>query len=197
MSKTVETTVLRIDGSARVQGSITRKLADQVIDQIAPAKVITRDLAKGLPLITEAWVNANFTPADQRTDAQRAELATSDKLIAELNAADTVVIGLPIYNFSVPAAMKAWIDQVARAGVTFKYSAEGPVGLLEGKRAIVLVASGGTKSGSDIDYATDYMRHVLGFIGIKDVEVIAADQMAMNPEETLKSAEDAVAALAA
>ncbi|WP_147125997.1 FMN-dependent NADH-azoreductase [Shimia ponticola] len=190
-------TVLRIDSSARLQGSITRKLADQIISQLAPAKTITRDLAHGVPLISEAWVNANFTPADQRTDAQKAELAVSDEMVAELKEADTLVIGVPIYNFSVPAALKAWIDQIARAGITFKYSETGPKGLLEGKRAIVVVASGGTKSGSDIDFATDYIRHVMGFIGIEDVDVIAADQMALDPEATLAGAETAVRQLAA
>lgn len=190
-------TVLKIDSSARLQGSITRKLADQVVAQLAPTETIVRDLSKGVPLISEAWVNANFTPADQRTTAQHAELSTSDTMVAELQAADIVVLGVPIYNFSVPAAMKAWVDQIARAGVTFKYTDTGPKGLLSGKRAILVIASGGTKSGSDIDFATDYMRHVLSFVGITEVEVIAADQMAMNPEETLADAETAVKQLAA
>jgi len=190
-------TVLRIDSSARLQGSITRKLADQIVAQLSPTKTITRDLSHGVPLISEAWVNANFTPADQRTEAQRAELATSDAMVAELQEADIVLLGVPIYNFSVPAAMKAWIDQIARAGITFKYGENGPQGLLSGKRAIVVIASGGTKSGSDIDFATDYVRHVMGFIGIHDVELIAADQMATNPDETLADAETAVRTLAA
>ncbi|MEM1302631.1 MAG: NAD(P)H-dependent oxidoreductase, partial [Pseudomonadota bacterium] len=164
-------TVLRIDSSARLQGSITRKLTNQIVTQLAPSKTLTRDLSKGVPLISEAWVNANFTPADQRTDAQRAELATSDAMVAEVAEADILVLGVPIYNFSVPAAMKAWIDQIARAGITFQYTENGPKGLLTNKRAIVVIASGGTKSGSDIDFATDYIRHVMGFIGIDDVQV--------------------------
>ena len=88
-----------------------------------------------------------------------------------------LVIGLPIYNFSVPAAMKAWIDQIARVGVTFNYSENGPVGLMKKKRAIILLASGGTKVGSDIDFASEYMKHILGFIGITDVTIIAADAL--------------------
>jgi FMN-dependent NADH-azoreductase len=115
--------------------------------------------------------------------------------VAELQAADTVLIGLPIYNFGVPAALKAWIDLVARAGVTFRYSAEGPVGLLEGKRAIISVASGGTEAFSEIDYATTHLKHVLGFIGITDVEVIRADRTAIDMEGTLRAAQDAVDAL--
>jgi hypothetical protein len=108
--------------------------------------------------------------------------------VAELKAADTLVIGLPIYNFGVPAALKAWVDQVARAGVTFKYSEYGPKGLLEGKRAIVAVASGGTEAGSDIDFATGYIRHVLGFIGITDVEFVTADRLMLDADGTMAKA---------
>ena len=183
------THVLRIDASARRTGSISRDLADKIIDRIAPgATVTTRDLADGVPLIDEAWVGANFTPEADRSDAQREKLALSDTLVAELKAADTLVIGLPIYNFGVPAALKAWVDQVARAGVTFQYSEYGPKGLLESKRAIVAVASGGTEAGSDIDFATGYIRHVLGFIGITDVEFVAADRLMLDADGTMARA---------
>jgi len=128
-------------------------------------------------LITEDWIGANFTPADQRSDEQRQILALSDSLVDEIARADTLVIGLPIYNFSVPASFKAWIDLVARVGLTFAYTETGPKGLLTGKRAIIAVASGGTTVGSDADFATGYVRHVLGFIGITDVTLIAADAM--------------------
>ncbi|MEQ8367502.1 MAG: NAD(P)H-dependent oxidoreductase, partial [Roseicyclus sp.] len=138
---------------------------------------------------------ANFTPADARSDDQKAKLALSDDLVAELKAADTIVIGLPIYNFGVPAALKAWVDQVARAGVTFQYSEYGPKGLLDGKRAIVVVASGGTEAGSDIDFATGYIRHVLAFIGITEVDFVAADRMMIDADATLKSANAQVEAL--
>lgn len=118
-------------------------------------------------------------------------------MVKELQQADTVVIGLPIYNFSVPAAFKAWIGLVARAGLTFSYTENGPKGLLEGKRAILAIASGGTAVGSEIDFATGYARHVLGFIGIHDVDVVAADRMALDPEAALSNAQKAVAELAA
>ena len=111
--------------------------------------------------------------------------------------ADTIVIGTPIYNFSVPSTLKAWIDLVARVGVTFNYTETGPVGLLEGKRAIIAVASGGTQAGSDIDFATTYLRHVLGFIGITDVELVAADQLSMDEEGSMQRAKSAIEALAA
>ncbi|TMV03748.1 FMN-dependent NADH-azoreductase [Ruegeria sediminis] len=190
-------TILHIDASARRTASTTRELSGQIVRHLGADRVIRRDLASPLPLLTEDWINANFTPADQRDAVQRDLLALSDKLVDELRDADTIVIGLPIYNFSVPAAFKAWIDLVARAGVTFAYSENGPKGLLEGKRAILAIASGGTAVDSEIDFATGYARHVLGFIGIHDVEVIAADRMALDPEAALKNARDAVTQLAA
>lgn len=190
-------TVLRIDASIRRNGSISRELTDKLLAQLAPARTITRDLAEGMPLIDEAWIGANFTPADQRSEAQAETLALSDRLVAELQEADTVVIGLPIYNFSVPAALKAWIDLVARAGVTFRYTEAGPQGLLEGKRAILVVASGGTEAGSEIDFASTYIRHVLGFIGITDVTLVTADRLMVDAEASMKTARAQMAAIAA
>ena len=190
------TAILRIDTSARSSGSVSRDLTDRVIARFPEATVTTRDLAPGLPLIDETWVGANFTPAADRTPDQRAGLALSDELIAEVEAADTLVIGLPIYNFGVPATLKAWVDQVARAGVTFRYTENGPEGLLQGKRAIVIVASGGTEAGSEIDFATGYIRHVLGFVGITEVEFVTADRLALDPESTLQSARNQIDALA-
>jgi FMN-dependent NADH-azoreductase len=188
--------ILRIDASARREGSVSRDLADRIVARFPGATVIARDLAPGLPLIDETWVGANFTPAAERSPEQHAVLALSDKLIAELQAADTLVIGLPIYNFGVPATLKAWVDQVARAGVTFRYTETGPQGLLTGKRAIVAVASGGTEAGSEIDFATGYIRHVLGFIGITDVAFVTADRLMLDAEGTLRSAHDQIEALA-
>lgn len=108
-----------------------------------------------------------------------------------------MVIGVPMYNFSIPAALKAWIDQVARAGVTFSYTENGPVGLLNGKRAILALATGGTKLDSEIDFATDYMKHVLGFLGIHDVEVVSADQQMVDAEEAQSKADKSIQSLAA
>ena len=190
-------TILHIDSSARRVNSTTRDLSDRVVKQLGADRIIRRDLATPLPLLTEDWIAANFTPAEQRDDLQRDRLTLSDELVSELQDADTIVIGLPIYNFSVPAAFKAWIDLVARAGLTFSYTENGPKGLLEGKRAILAIASGGVPVGSEADFATNYARHVLGFIGIHDVDVIAADQMAVNPDAALENARKAVAELAA
>lgn len=189
-------TVLQIDSSARLSGSTSRTLTAQIAEKLA-GKIIRRDLTQAIPQIDETWVNANFTPADQRTDAQKQALALSDGLIAEIHAADTLVIGVPIYNFGVPTALKAWVDQVARAGVTFKYTENGPQGLLEGKNAIIVVASGGTAAESDIDFATGYMRHIMGFIGITDVTVVAADRMMVDADAALAKASEQVEALAA
>jgi len=175
------TNILRIDASARYQGSTTRALAEKLVERLLAesygAKVVHRDLAATPPaLLDESWVFANFTDEAERSDDQKTSLAGSDTLIAELEAADTIVIGVPVYNFAIPAALKAWVDQIARARKTFRYTEAGPEGLLKGKRAFLVVASGGVPVGSDYDFATGYLRHVLGFVGITDVTIIAADQ---------------------
>lgn len=194
---TTTQTILRVDGSARTEGSVSRALTDRIIARFDTADVTVRDLATPLPQIDEGWVGANFTAAEQRTPAQAQTLALSDELVQELRAADVVVLGVPVYNFSVPAALKAWIDLIARAGETFAYTEAGPQGLLTGKRAIVALASGGTEIGSDIDFAGRYVRHMLNFIGISDVEFISADQLAIDAEGAMQKAHDAVDRIAA
>ncbi|RKR03635.1 FMN-dependent NADH-azoreductase [Maricaulis maris] len=194
--------ILRVDASMRHDGSVTRQLTETLVDRLSSGdtavRITRRDLADNPPAyIDEAWIGANFTDADARSDAQKAVLARSDALVAELQAADTLVIATPVYNFGIPAALKAWIDLIARARVTFKYTETGPVGLLTGKRAILVVASGGTRVGSEIDFATNYMKHVLGFIGIHDVEIIAADQLGQGADEKLAAAGEAIERLAA
>lgn len=180
-------TILHIDASARKTNSVTRELTSALVSRLTEkdpdATVLTRDVSTGLPFLDEEWVGANFTDPSERNAEQQAKLSLSDTLVDELKSADTIVIGTPIYNFSVPAALKAWIDQIARARETFRYTENGPVGLLEGKKAYVLVASGGTKVGSEIDFAVTYLKHVLGFVGIKDVTIIAADQLMADPSK--------------
>jgi FMN-dependent NADH-azoreductase len=177
--------VLRVDSSARRDGSVTRRIADALIEGLGaggrPVEITVRDLAASAPSLVNAdWVAANFTPADERGAGQRAVLAESDALVAELVAADVIVIGVPIYNFGVPAALKAWVDMVARARLTFRYTENGPEGLLHGKHAYLVAASGGVPVGSEIDFATGYLRHLLGFLGIDEVETIAADGGAVD-----------------
>ena len=189
------TTILRLDTSARHTGSVSRQLTDRIVARFGDAKIVTRDLAQPLPLLDENWVHANFTPAADRTDAQRETLALSDTLVAELKEADVLVIGLPIYNFGAPAAFKAWVDLVARAGLTFQYSEAGPEGLLSGKRAIVAYASGGVPMGSPVDFASGHVRQVLAFLGITDVDFIAAEGLNAGAENAVETAEAAIDAL--
>ena len=189
--------ILRIDSSAKASGSTTQALLDRIEEKVGRATT-RRDLgAKAVPQIDGTWVSANFTEAQARDDAQKSALSLSDELVSELQDSDLILIALPIYNFTVPGALKAWIDLVCRAGVTFKYTETGPVGLLEGKRAIVAVASGGTPVGSEIDFATGYMRHILGFIGITDVSFVSADQQGSKGETAVNEAQQEIDALAA
>ena len=108
-----------------------------------------------------------------------------------------LVIGVPVYNFGIPTNLKAWVDMICRAGITFRYTEAGPEGLVTGKRAILVAATGGTPVGSEIDFATNYMRHILGFIGITDVQVVAADRLSVDAEGSIAAAKEQVAALAA
>lgn len=177
--------ILRIDASARKTGSVTRSLADEALDQLASlnaVNIVKRDVAAGLPFVDEEWVTANFTASEARTEAHKAKLAVSDALVEELKGADTLVISSPIYNFGIPASLKAWVDMICRVGMTFQYTENGPVGLLEGKRAIILMASGGTQVGSPIDFATPYLTQTLAFIGITEVTIIAADALGRDAE---------------
>ena len=190
--------ILRIDGSMRRTASISRQLTDEVIDNLTAsatgATVQTRDLADPLPHVTEDWINANFTDPDERTTEQLETLALSDSLVEELEAADAIVIGLPIYNFGVPAAVKAWIDLIARAKRTFRYTENGPEGLLTGKTAHIVVASGGTAMGAEIDFATDYLKFALAFVGVTDVNVVDASAHMKGLDNALARARQSIAA---
>ena len=190
--------ILRIDASMRKNGSYSRTLSDRLIAQLkeqSHSTVKVRDLADGIPYINEAWIEANFTDIAGRTAEQRSVLSHSDALISELKSADTLVIGLPIYNFNVPGAFKAWIDQVARAKVTFRYGDNGPEGLLNNKKAYVIISSGGTQLGSEIDFVSDYVHHILGFIGIKDVTIINSSAIGRNEAQVIANAHLAIDAI--
>jgi FMN-dependent NADH-azoreductase len=191
------TRILRIDASARHEGSVSRGLADRILARL-DGDVTHRDLGgTAVPQVDGTWVGATFTPEADRTPEQREALSLSDTLVAELQDADVIVIATPIYNFGVPGALKAWADLVARVGVTFRYTENGPEGLLEGKRAIVAMASGGTQVGSEIDWASPWLRYFLGFIGIDDVEIVAADQQMMRGEAAVEAAHVRIETLAA
>lgn len=183
--------ILHITASIRSdEESISRKLGSQLLKRLTAdgGTVTTRDLAANdLPYVSAERFAANLTPKAERTDEQAELAAIADTLIAELQAADTIVIASPIYNFGVPATVKAWADLVARAGTTFKYTETGPVGQLESKKAYIAVASGGTTVGSEVDFMSSWLTHFLGFLGIDDVEVVAADGL-MGPEADAKIA---------
>lgn len=188
-------TILHIDSSALSDASSTRKMTRAIIEQLGDGDVITRDVAKGLPFVTEEWIWANFTDNAHQSNTQKEVLALSDSLIDELERADVIVIGSPVYNFAVPAALKAWIDLVARARKTFRYTEHGPEGLLTGKKAYIAIASGGTPIGSEMDFASGYLTHILGFLGIHDVTLVSAGQQMAKGDAPLTEAMDAIARL--
>ncbi len=183
--------ILHIDASARRDDSVTRKLSGQLVARLAKngSQVTYRDLGEGLPFVDETKIAAYFTAADERTDEQREAIALSDTIVSELKRNDVLVIGVPIYNFSMPASFKAWADLAARVGETFRYTQNGAEGLLENKKAYVVIASGGTRVDSSIDFLTPWLRHYLGFIGIKDVTVISADALNQDFDAGLAQAE--------
>ena len=184
--------VLRIDSSARREDSVSRRLGDAVMERLAdrhpdmqPSAV---DLGVGMPHIDGDWVAANFTPAEQRSRTQRSQLQRSDEAVQALTRADAVVLTAPVYNFSVPSVLKAWIDHVCRAGMTFRYTSDGPQGLLADRPVYLAMASGGVPFGSDVDFASTYLRQVFRFIGIEDVRLITAAGVAADADAAVDSA---------
>jgi FMN-dependent NADH-azoreductase len=198
------TTILQINSAARVQGSQSTMLANEATARLVSlhpgATVVVRDLlADKLPHMDEALIGAYFTPQDDRSIEQQSLIARSDALIAELQAADIVVIGVPMYNFAISSYLKSYFDWIARAGVTFRYTPEGPIGLVTGKKVFVVAARGGKYSGTPADSQTPYLQTFLGFLGMTDVTFIYAEGFAMGPElaaAALTNARDAIAALA-
>lgn len=193
--------VLVIESSARQQGSVSRELTQQFIANWKAAnpadQIQVRDVAANpLPHLDLALLGGWMTPAEQQSDAEKAALARSNELTEELLAADVLVLAAPMYNFAIPSTLKAWLDHVLRAGVTFKYTETGPQGLLTGKRAIVLTARGGIYAGSALDHQEPYLRQALAFIGIHDVQFIHAEGMNMGGEFVEKGLAQAKAKLA-
>ena len=179
------TQILRIDASGRKLGSLSREIADNLIVRLekkhSPATVITRDLIDSqLPFVNGEIINAFFTPAAERTKAQKQRLEISHTLIEELNSANIVVLAVPIYNFSIPAVLKAWIDLVCRPGVTFKFTENGPVGLIENCQTYIIATSGGTEVGSNIDFMSEYLEYILSYMGIENSKIIRADGKTNN-----------------
>lgn len=196
--------ILQVNSSARQNGHSTR-LANELVQSLAAAdagaRVTVRDLTtQPHPALDEATLGALFTPVDQRTPEQADRVALDDALIAEVQAADVLVLGVPMYNFGVSSQLKNWIDAIARAKVTFQYTANGPEGLLKNKKAYVVLARGGLYRDQPHDTQVPYLRNVLGFLGITDVEFIYAEGIAMGPEAeaaALASAREQIAGLLA
>ncbi len=184
--------ILRLDASANPKSSGSRKLGDYLLRQIAftdqRIEIKERDLNRDAQFIDANWIEANFSAADDRSEAHNQRLAQSDKLIAELEWADHIVLTTPMYNFAIPATLKAWIDQVCRAGVTFRYGADGPVGLLTGKRVDIVITTGGAPLGSPVDFVSSYLRQVFTFIGINEIEITGADGMNQDAKQSFARA---------
>jgi FMN-dependent NADH-azoreductase len=189
--------ILLINSSGRFEGSKTRQLSQLVVQQLQAKNnhpnVVSRELANGLPFINEEWIGATFTPVENRSAEQNNVLKFSDELVKELQNAATIVIASPIYNFAIPAVLKAWIDLTARAQLTFKYTDNGPVGLIENKKVYIAIASGGVPIGSAMDFASPYLKQALGFIGLTDVTIIDASEFNLSGNKEKSSAEQQIA----
>ena len=197
--------ILQVNSSARTTstsattadaGSLSGRLAAEVVERLkarhADAAVTVRDLAREpQPVLDEAALQALFTPAEQRSPAAAARVAQDDALIAEIQAADVVVIASPMFNFGVTAQLKNWIDAIARVRVTFAYTANGPVGLLTDKKVYIVATRGGIHRDLPSDTQVPYLRQVLGFLGMTDVEVIYAEAQGMGPEASARGIAEA------
>lgn len=184
-------TILAIYSAITGENSVSNQLVRNWIQQ-QTAEVTERDLSiSAIPHLDGATVGAFFTPAEQRTEEQASLLAVSDTLIEELKAADTLVISAPMYNFNVPSALKAWFDQIARSGVTFRYTDQGPQGLLTGKKAIIVTTRGGIYRDSGHDFQVPYIKQFLGFIGIDNVDIVYAEGVSMGPDAKTTAMNDA------
>ncbi len=191
--------ILFVQSSSSGSQSQSYQFASHIVDDLKrrhPGATVTlRDVAANpLPHIDEAFVTGRVLPAEKRSPAQAQSLVLSDALIAELEAADAIVLAVPMYNFGIPSSLKAWIDHIARPGRTFSYSAKGPEGLLKGKKAVVVVARGGVYSEGPMqkfDFQESYLRTILGFIGITNVHVVRVEGVGMGEDALRKAAASA------
>lgn len=198
--------ILQINASARGDAGNSTRIANTVVERLRTAHpgatVTVRDLVRNPhPVLDDVALGALFTPPEQRTPEQAARVALDDALIREVQAHDTLVLGVPMYNFGVPVQLKNWIDAIARAGVTFRYTEAGPEGLLGGRRVFLALARGGRYRGTPADSQVPYLKTVLGFLGMTDLHFIYAEGFAMGPEAAAlamdQAASDLDAALAA
>lgn len=190
--------ILKINSSGNTYNSVTRHHVDLIVDKLnaeSAAEVTERDVVNSnIPFIGPDHLAAMFSK-EELTKAQVETLALSNELVDELLENDVLVIGAPMYNFGVPAALKAYFDMIARSGRTFSYSSEGPKGLITGKKAYIVISTGGTPIGSPYDFSKAYLKTFLGFLGIGDIEFIIADEGGMSPEDKNEKAQDKLAEL--
>ena len=187
--------LLFITSSPGGRRSYSHQIARGIVDDLKirepGMRVVVRDVAKDpLPHVTDDFASSRALPPDQRDAVAARTLALSDALVAELQAADVIVIAVPMHNFGIPSALKAWIDHIVRPGQTFSYSKQGPRGLVEGKKVVLVLARGGVYSSGPMqpfDFQEPYLRTVLGFIGMTDVEIVRIEGLAMG-EEAMRSA---------
>jgi len=193
--------ILQITSSLRGEQSESNRVANSIVAKLVAAtpnaNVVTRDLARQPhPQLDEAALGALFTPAESRTAEQSARVALDDALIAQVQAADVVVIGAPMYNFGIPVQLKSWFDAIARAGVTFRYTENGPEGLLKGKKVFVATARGGIYP-TDADPQVPFVRMLLNFLGMTDQTFVYSAAQSMGPEAAAKGQAEADATVAA
>jgi len=192
--------ILEIHSSARREASQSSRLARRIVERLAEgdprADVTLRDLGREPhPVLDEAALGALFTPASQRTPEQAARVALDDALIEQVQAADVVVLGVPMYNFGVPASLKNWIDAISRAGVTFRYTERGPEGLLKGKKVYVALTRGGNYRNTPADTQVPYLTTVFAFLGLVDVHFVYAEGLARGADverTSINAAYDAI-----
>jgi len=187
--------IYQIDSSARKKGSTSRALAKKLLEKIRKPgdEIIYRDLDDEMLFVAGLTESGMSIPENERTDQHKKMFELSDKLVNELKESDIIIISTPIYNFGPPATLKAWSDLAARVKSTFKYSSDGKqIGLLENKKVYLVITSGGTKIGSKEDYLTPWLKHILIFFGIKNIQIISADQMSIDYEKSIKDAENQI-----
>ncbi|KAA0943975.1 MULTISPECIES: NAD(P)H-dependent oxidoreductase [unclassified Pseudomonas] len=197
--------ILQINASARSAGANSTRLADSITarlkEQNPAALVELRDLASDPhPVLDDAALTALFTPAESRTEDQAARVALDDALIAQVQSVDAIVLGVPMYNFGVPVQLKTWLDAIARAGVTFRYTENGPEGLLKGKKVYVALARGGKYRDTPADSQVPYLKTIFGFLGLTDVAFVYVEGLAMGAEgaeQAFAAAEAQIDALSA
>lgn len=194
-------TLLIVNSSPRsnsVLRKLTRHFAEDWKSLNPNGRIVERDLSDGtVPYLSESWIEAAYTPESNRSEAQRGLLVLSDTLIDEILAADVILLGIPMHNFSVPASFKAWIDQIARAGRTFSYTNQGPKGLIPSHKKVVAVLSRGGMYAAEgaqgsIDFQVSYLRQVLGLVGLNDVTFIHADRQGMGGQAAQLATDKAI-----